>query len=57
VPLTVKNMARASGIVVLTSDDLATLFLSTVPQLPLPLTAAWVATEIRRSCRDIQKAK
>lgn len=57
VPRTVKHMARSAGIVVLTSDDLCPLFLSSVKIVPNPITPAWVAQEIRTLCNDIPKAK
>jgi hypothetical protein len=57
VPRTVKHMARSAGIVVLTSDDLCPLFLSTVTTVPTPITPAWVTREIRASCQGIPKAK
>ncbi len=57
VPRTVKNMARSAGIVVLTSDDLCSLFLSTVETVPDPITSSWVAQKIRTLCDDIPKAK
>lgn len=57
VPRTVKNMARAAGVVVLTSDDLCPIFLSTVTNIPAPITSSWVAQEIRAACTNIPKAK
>jgi hypothetical protein len=57
VPRTVKHMARAAGIVVLTSDDLFPIFLSSVATLPNPIASTWVAQEIRNVCNDIPKAK
>ena len=57
VPRTVKHMARSAGIVILTSDDLCPLFLSTLATVPSPITSTWVAQEIRNSCQGIRKAK
>jgi len=56
VPKTVKLMARNAGIVVLTSDDLCSLFLSTAATVPSPITATWVLQEIRNCCQGIPKA-
>lgn len=56
VPRTVKSMGRASGIVVLTSDDLSRLFYASV-ELPQPITAMWVADKIRELCADLPTAK
>jgi hypothetical protein len=57
VPRTVKNMANAAGIVVLASDDLCPIFLSSVTTMPASITSAWVAQEIRTACTGILKAK
>jgi hypothetical protein len=57
VPKTVKLMARNAGIVVLTSDDLCSLFLSTLATVPSLITSTWVAQEIRTACQGIPKAK
>jgi hypothetical protein len=57
IPRTVKNMARAAGIVVLTSDDLCRIFLSTVETLPNQVASSWVGQVIRALCNDIPKAK
>ncbi len=57
VPRTVKNMGRASGIVVLTSDDLCRLFYASIPGLPQAITAVWIAGKIRELCADLQTAR
>src|SRR5947207_2054180 len=53
VPRTVKLMARTSGLVVLTSDDLCRLFCATVSNIPQPLTATWVRDKIRELCENL----
>ena len=57
VPRTVKHMARSSGLVVLTSDDLCRLFFAHITLTSSQLSSAAIAEMIRKLCADIETAK
>lgn len=56
IPLTVKRLGIRSGVIVLTSDDLHDLLVSSWPRRPKKLTKNWVLKKIRSSIKTIPKA-
>lgn len=56
IPKTVKLLSMRSGVIVLSSDDLFDILMSTWPNPPKPLTNTWIKLQLAASVAQVPKA-